>query len=206
MKIQIGKILLEEVTKQNTNYPYKNKAKKYLLPALNNYGEEFTKKINTIFKVAIGVGDIVYRGTKEKKHEKHLFILCDTAVLTQHFIKFITWIRQQPQYEDDYPYGNLQKSTFHMVIIKFPEDLYDSLNVFRSGNYSKMYNENQIKQFFTSHPNILKVMIKDHNYKLEFTKKINKIYGASLSSSDWDGELDLPPRPSEEIFNHHLKG
>jgi hypothetical protein len=206
MKVQIGKIVLSEVTKQNVTYPYKNKSKKYLFPAINLYGKEFTDKANAVFKVAIGVGDIIYRKAKERKHEKHLFILCDTAVLTQHFITFITWIREQPQYEDDYPYGNLQKSTFHMVIIKFPESLDNSFELFKAGNYSQMYNSDQIKEFFTKHPNVLRVLIKDHNYKLQFTHKLNRIYGSSLSVSDWEGELDLPPKPVEEIFNHPLKG
>jgi len=205
MKIQIGKIVLTEVTNQKAIiYPYKNKTKKYLLPALKVYGPRFTNMMNTVFKVAVGIGDMICRNAG-KVHEKHIFILIDTAIATGHFLDFIGWIRTQASYEDDYPYGNLQKSTLHMIIIKFPEELYGALDEFNVGGYSKMYTDVQIRKFFDKHPDILRVVVKDRNYIFEFTEKLNRIYGTNIAATDYEGELDLPPREELEIFDHHLQ-
>lgn len=64
MRIQLGTI-------------YYNKTKKYLLPCLKSYGEDFENKINNLFKLAIGIGDfaLIDMGVKL---EGHIFILVDT--------------------------------------------------------------------------------------------------------------------------------
>lgn len=208
MKIQIGEIYLDKVTAQRIIHP--NRTRDYLLPCLKEYGEEFTNKINNVFKVAVGLGDIVL--TKRKTPEayaRHIFILLDAKVAKKFFIDFVDWIKDQPMYEDDYVFDDIRKSHYHMVILKFPERFYDSFETFKAGKYSKMFNPETISKFFEKFPDVQKVLIKDSNYKITFTKKLNKWLGNKNSDrikpEEWEGELDFPPKEDEEVFNTHLK-
>src|SRR5689334_9792207 len=146
MKIQIGEIYMSKITHEPAMYP--NRTRKYLLPSLLFYGDEFAKMFNPVFKVAAGIGDIVLDNAN-LKFEKHLFVLCDSKMTPVHFNKFLTWIREQAHiYEDDYVYDNIQKSIFHMVVLKIPEANYQSLEAFKRGAYSLMYPMKTIEEFF----------------------------------------------------------
>lgn len=202
MKIQIGEIYMDKVG-DKTLYP--NKTRKYLLPCFREYGELFITKLNSVFKVAIGIGDIIVENSGRNHFEKHIFILLDTTIAKKFFVDFLEWIKDQPMYEDDYVYDNIQKSTFHMVILTIPEKLLTSFEEFKKGNYSNMFSKEQINVFFELHPEIKKVLIKDHQYRIIFTKKLNRKYNSTVKSEDWEGELDFPPTPETDIFNHHLK-
>lgn len=208
MKIQIGSIRMEEVQLSETGkksvYPFSNKTKKYLSPCLKEYGEEFISKFNSVFKVAMGIGDIVV-GNRGFKHEKHLFILLNTKVATKFFTDFLKWIRDQSMYEGDYVFGDIRKSTHHMIIIKFPESHWGSFDTFKIGKYSEMFTKDVIDRFFEKHTQVKKVLIKDHDYKFYFVPKLNKKFGSSISPEEYEGELDHPPTEAGEVFNHHLK-
>lgn len=201
MKIQVGEIYMSEVTQQKTIYT--NKTRKYLLPCLKEYGANFIVKLENVFKIAVGIGDIVV-SNRGIKHEKHIFILLESTIAPNHFIEFLEWIKQEPMYEDDYVFNNIQKSTSHMIVLKIPEKFYDSFETFKLGDYSKMYTRSDIDLFFKSKPEIKQVLIKDHNYKIKFIGKLNKVWGTTIKPSEWEGELDTKI-DHEEIFNHHLK-
>lgn len=203
MKIQIGEVYMDKVTEQKTMYP--NKTRKYLLPCLREYGSTFLTKINNVFKVAVGIGDMVVTNNSENKYERHIFILLDSTKAKPYFLKFMDWIKDQPMYEDDYVYDNIQKSTYHMVILKFPEKYYDSFETFKKGKYSEMFTNPEDFDFFKTYPEVQKVFIKDRNYRIEFTYKVNKIFGTTIKPEEWDGELDFPPTEKTDVFNHHLK-
>lgn len=202
MKIQVGQIYMDKLTNKKGIYP--NKTKKYLLPCLKAYGKQFESKINSVFKVAVGLGDMVYTKAKKEVYERHLFILLDSSVVSKQFKDFIKWIREQIYYEDDYVYGNIQKSSFHMVIIKFPEEFCDSLSTFKKGKYSEMFKEEKGFKFFETHPEAQKVLIKDRNYKVVFVNKVNTRFDTTITPEEWEGELDYPPKDANEVFNHYL--
>lgn len=206
MKIQVGEIYMDKVTQTKTTYP--NKTRKYLLPCLKHYGEPFIHHINSVFKVAVGIGDFIVDKCGVT-HEKHIFILLDTKIANPFFKKFITWIKEQPMYEDDYVFDNIQKSTYHMVVLKFPEQYYSSFQTFKQGKYSQMFNQETIDLFFEKFPDVKKVLIKDHSYRIEFTKKLNKVFELNgqyqILPIEWEGELDFPPNSISEKFNHNLK-
>lgn len=201
MKIQIGEIYMSKVSGQKTIYT--NKTRKYLLPCLKEYGANFIVRLSNVFKIAVGIGDIVISNRKIK-HEKHIFILLESTIAAPYFVEFIEWIRQEPMYQDDYVFDNIQKSTAHMVILKIPEKFYDTFETFKLGDYSKMYTKEEINKFFSNNPDIQKVFIKDHNYKIEFVGRLNKKYGTTLTPNEYEGELETKP-DENEIFNHHLK-
>lgn len=202
MKVQIGEVCMDAVTEQKITYP--NKTRKYLLPCLKEYGESFTNKINNVFKVAVGIGDIITDNCGFT-HEKHLFILLDSNISPGFFNDFIDWIRDEPMYEDDYVYGNIQKSSYHMVVLRIPEKYYESMDKFKEGKYSEMYDQDTIQAFFDKYPEVQKVFIRDHNYRIEFTKKLNRRFNTTIKPEEWEGELDLPPTDKTEKFNHYLK-
>lgn len=203
MKIQVGEVYMDKVTQQKTLYP--NKTRKYLLACLKEYGDEFEKKINSVFKVAVGIGDIVVDNKSEKKYERHIFILLDSTVAKKFFIEFMEWIKEQPMYEDDYVYGNINKSTYHMVVLLFPEKYYDSFQTFKQGKYSEMFKDPKDFDMFNSYPEAKKVFIKEHDYRIVFTERMNTIFNSNVHHSEWEGELDFPPTAKTEKFNHHLK-
>lgn len=197
IKFQLGNIVMRGVSK---NRILQNKTSKYLLPILKEYGDVFTGKFNAIFKVACGTGDFVVQHSGIN-YERHIFILIDTTISTKQFLAFMDWIKFQPYYENDYVYGNIQKSKYHMVVLKIPEKFYESLETFKRGKYSQMYSYKDIGRYFHNHPDIKKVLIRDHNYKLEFISQINKDYGVHVDDFDIeDYELDYPANTLEETF------
>lgn len=205
MKLQLGNIIMKTVSKKGGIY--ENRTFKYLIPCIKSYGEEFVKKIESVYKVAIGIGDIIVMN-RDIKHEKHLFILLDSSILPMFFQKFIFWIREQPMYEDDYVFGNIQNSPYHMLVIKIPEKYVNSLAEFKKGKYSKMYSKEEIMEMFSNKDSSnVKILLRDKSYKFEFTKKLNKLFGTNLTVDDIedDHELDVPINLEEEIFNYHLK-
>lgn len=202
MNIQIGKVYMNKVTNQKTIYP--NKSRKYLLPCLKEHGTDFINKLNNVFKVAVGVGDVIVDNCG-MRYEKHMFILIDTTVANKFFLDFISWIKDQPMYQDDYVFGNIQSSPFHMVVVNLPVKFWDSFEHFKVGAYSKMFDTNTVNTYFNNHPTHTKVLLKDLGYRPIFVKKLNRIYKSEVNASDWDGELDLPPIFDLEIFNEHLK-
>jgi hypothetical protein len=201
MKVKIGEIYMDEVTGQKTIFP--NKTRKFLLPCLKEYGTDFMNKLNNVFKVAAGIGDIVTDNCGQL-HEKHIFILLNSTIANKFFLSFIEWIKEQPMYVDDYVFGNIQKSKFHMVVLRVPEKFNNSFDAFKESKYSSMFTEEVIGNFFTSITDKM-ILGKDVKYKLRFTRKLNKFFGTDVKPEEWEGELELPLNEEEEIFNPHLK-
>lgn len=202
MKVQIGEVYMDRVTNQKSIYP--NKTRKYLLPCLKEYGTDFMFRLNNVFKIATGIGDIITDDCGFH-HEKHIFILIDSSISTKFFIDFLKWIKDQSMYEDDYVFDNIQRSTYHMVVLKIPEKFYQTLDYFKQGKYSHMYDMETIEAYFEKLPDSKKVFIKDHDYKITFTERVNIRFGTTITPDEWHGELEFPPTAKTEIFNHHLK-
>lgn len=190
MKIQVGEIQL-------------NKTWKYLVPMLKYYGKEFEQKINSIYKVGFGIGDMILINNGIN-YEQHIFILIDTKKASNFFKEFIKWIRRQEMYEDDYVYDNILHGRFHMVIIELPKEYYKSNILFRKSQFSKMYTKEDVQQFFKNE-DIKGVLIKEGNYIIKHTNKINEIFETNVKPEDIEGEWDFPIQREEEIFDNHLK-
>lgn len=199
IKIQLGQIFM-------------NRTRKYLFPVLKRYGPVFASKINTLSKVAVGIGDIVVDKCGIH-HEKHLFLLVDTLYNTSQFVSILDDLRRHPSYEDDYVYGNILKSRFHMIVIQVPESYLNAFTQFKNSKFSQMYSEKDLKQLFLfdaqnvtdEYRTIQKVLIKDHNYRFEFANIIKKEFlipeGFSEEDVDDSFELDLSILEREEMFN-----
>lgn len=207
MIIQIGDIYMD---KEGVKRPIPNKTFNYFLPCLKEYGEEFVKRFNNVFKVAVGIGDLIVTRHGTMEYGKHLFVLLDTVIAPYHFISFLDWIRTKPMYETDYVFDNIQKTTFHMIVLKIPEEFYNDFELFKKGHYSKMFQDKNFRELLNSRPDALGVIIKDNNYKVNFIEQLNEWLGNTnpedkkITPEEWDGEFDLPPMKETEIFNHHL--
>ncbi len=191
MKIQINKIVL-------------NKTKTYLAPCLKEYGEEFETKLSSVYKVGIGIGDLILI-ENGINYEQHIFILIDTKIANSHFKKFIKWIRNQDMFEDDYAYDNIMNGQFHMVILKLHESCYKPAQLLRKSQFSKMYTKEQIEKYFKDKPNVRGVLIKDNQYRITYTQKLNEIFGSTIKPDELEGEFEFPVIKNKEIFNSHLK-
>lgn len=207
MNIQVGEVKMIVVDTQTikSSYPIKNRTQRYLLPSLAAHGKEFSSKLNNVFKIAVGIGDVI-KSNAGIIHEKHLFILLDGNIATAYFTNFIYWIRKQPMYEDDYVFGNIQTSSLHIVVVKLPEKFYDVFPKFNAGRYSELFKQEDIEAYFTS-THARAVLLKDHNYHITFAKRLVKRLNLEydLDLSNYIGELDLVPNIDAETFNHHLK-
>lgn len=196
MQIQIGQIIMGKV---GQDLPLKNKTLRYLTPCLKEYGLRFEQMYMSVFKIALGIGDMIIVD-QDKKYEQHLFMLIDTRLYPKQFIAFLDWIREQAFYEDDYVYGNIKISPCHMIIVKIPEKYMESYDKFNQGKYSEMYPNANIDDLFKKFPNSIKVLKKDRNYRIEFVATLNKLYNTNLRPSEYKGELELPPTKKEEFF------
>jgi len=201
IKIQIGQIFM-------------NKTRKYLYPIIKQHGTDFVFKFNSIFKVAIGIGDILVENCGFK-HEKHLFILVDSRYKPSEFIRTIKWLRKHHSYEDDYVFGDITTSRFHMIVVKIPEQYIPSLQRFKESKFSKMYSKEDVKKFFSFvnrtgsdkilYKNINRVLVHDHNYKIQFAEQLKEefeIDNLTINDIADDVEFDLPIKEIEEIFNY----
>lgn len=193
-KIQVGEILL-------------NKTKKYLSPCLNAFGKDFEIRFDSVWKVAMGIGDILTINSEEAQFDKHIFILIDTNQNLNTSNNFRDWLLEQEDiYANDYAFDHIRNGNLHMLVIKIPEQYSEAFNKFKVGEYSKMYTIEEARQLFRNKPSLLKVVIKDHSYKIEFSKQLKELYDVNILPETIDDtfEYDLPPYLAEEFFNDHL--
>lgn len=186
MEIQLGNI-------------YINKTKKYLLPCLKEYGEEFINKIENLFKLGIGIGDfnLIEMGITL---DRHIFILVDTNLSRKHFNSTIKWLRSQEYFAFDYSFDDIHNGHLHMIVIKLPEKYHETHSKFTNGKFSEMYSSEDLEKLF-SNKEELKIFKKDEDYKVQFVSQVNEIYWTNVDPVEWTGELDFPINESEEIFN-----
>jgi len=211
-KIKLGEVYMDEVEKMAIIFP--NKTKKYLLPCLKEYGKEFMKRFNGVFKIAAGIGDVVVEDCG-LQYGAHIFLQIETQVyvknrrslISKHFIQYLNWIRQQPMYEADYVFGNIQDTAYHMIVLKFPEKYAEAFKEFKEGNYSKMFDKDTINRLFHAYPHTTKILVRDSTYIIRYVHKVNAREGTTLKASDFkdSGELDFKPENKNEVFNHNLK-
>ena len=207
MDIKIGKIKI-------------NKTKKYLLPCLKVYGQEFMSHINSLFKLGVGIGDVIATHSSIDYNE-HIFILVDTSkyldnskkiVIKEAGVKFtntLKWLKSQEFYEDDYIYDLPYEGELHMIVLKFPRQYRNALVNFKKGKFTKMFSsKKEIEEIFMKNKETVYILTGEKKY--EFMDKINKEY--FLTEKDYlkpeqfphDLEVDFPPKREEEYFNAYI--
>jgi hypothetical protein len=190
MKIQLGSV-------------YTNKTKQYLLPSLKEYGELFEKKFTSVFKLAIGIGDLCLMDMGITL-EHSIFILIDTKFSRKQFNDVMSWVRNQEYYHFDYPFDDIHLGHLHMLVIKIPEKFQVTSQEFQKSNYSKMYELKDLEVIFKDRKEQLDVFNKDPEAMLHFIDKINKMFKTNVEYIGWEGEIELPLNDEEEYFNVKL--
>jgi hypothetical protein len=194
MKIEIGCL-------------YKNRTLKYLVPALNYYGETFKTKFNLVFKLAFGLHDSLLDGSY-LEGQKNIFILLDRKSRPDLYENFMNWMKSQEYYVTDYSYDDIEKGRIQTLVIAFPNELSDAYDKFVKGKYSKMFTRTEVERMFKED----KVEARDIFYRRlpgrdNLIKVVREEFGTKLEYTDIKKgfEYDIPPRKEEEFFNHNKK-
>lgn len=190
MNIQLGTI-------------YTNKTRTYLLSTLIEYGETFEKKFSSVFKLAIGAGDFALVDMGMVLDDS-IYILIDTKFSRKSFKEFIQWMKIQKYYQYDYSFDDIHNGHLHMLVIKIPDRFERTLKEFHNGNYSKMYEHEDLHNFFENRKEELSVLTKDPEMLITFVNKVNKMFKTNVDYSTWKGEIDFPLKDKEEYFNFTL--
>lgn len=179
IKVQVGTIVM-------------NKTARFIKPALRLYGDEFIKKLSSIYKLAYGIGDMFIN----KDYEQHIFILIDTKKCINHWVNTLDWVREQDCYEDDYAFDDLVTGRLHMLVIKLPDGI--DLESFWKGKYSKMYKDEKLIDLLDDETKA--IVIKDANYKVKFIEKLKKQFTSNIQLSELspEAELEIPPTIDEQ--------
>jgi len=195
--------------KINNGKLYINRTYKYLFPTLNFYGKEFKIKLNSLIKLAIGISDKNYNC----KGKKCIFILLQgknplNKKYTETLQEFLSWIKTQNYYIDDYIFNNVLSSK-HMLVLKIPTPFNEAYDNFLLGRYSKMYKKSIIDLYFKdtskeSKKDIRSILNKDNKYLQTFVNIINKEFNTNIKKEKLSHiELDYPInfKKETEIFN-----
>ena len=114
------------------------------------------------------------------------------------------WVKNQKYYEFDYPFDDVHSGHLHMLVINIPKRFENTVEQFHKGNYSKMYEHEDLYKFFENRPTELGVLTRDKDQITSFLKKVNKLYNTEVEESEWEGEVDFPIKDVEEFFNVKL--
>ena len=182
---------------------YTNKTKTYLLSTLIDHGPTFEKKFSNLFKLALGIGDFALIDMGIVLNDS-IYILVDTKFSRRMFKEIMNWIKIQPYYEFDYPFDDVHSGHLHMIVIKIPDRFKNTVKEFNSGNYSKMYEYDDLQKFFNKRKSTLDVLTKDPDMLITFVNKVNKMFKTNADSDSWKGEIDFPLKDEEEYFNFVL--
>lgn len=203
---------------------YENKTWTFLYPCLKYYGSDLMTYLASFFKLKVGIAD-----KNVSIEENCIFILIDTVIpfatetavikYKNNFSKFLDWLKNQYFYVKDYIYEDINNGEKHMVVLRIPRKHDLTYFYFVRGEYSKMYSEKDIEEYFkfVKLPNE-KIIEKRINSKLETTKKIlrkdisyletfvnrvNEDFDTDVESKYFiNAELEYPPNIKEEIFNN----
>ena len=182
------------------NHIVENKTRLYLLPGLRHYGEEFRGMINKMFKLGFGIGDELYEehtGTS-KEDLQAIFILVDTTVNRNNFIKGLEFFREQQYFIADYEFDDMVDGYQHMLVLRVPDK--DTFKNFMLSAYSKMYRDNKVKEFFKKDSTVIGVLARDENVLRDFVDKLNEDFDEDFDYREWPGELEYPWKTEDETF------
>ncbi len=176
-----------------------NRTHTYLSPIIQTYRHTFCKQIESLNKVAWGIGDEFYRDLHDCKY--NLFLL----ITNKDIQEFLDYFRKSPYYTDDYKFDDKH----HILVIQISKKFYKAYDNFLKSQYSEMYElkevRSMVKQFIGGKPNpTFYILVKDDRYEKVFrnilieTFNLEKDFKIDVSDREWD----FPIKLSEEIFNY----
>tara|TARA_R110000796_G_scaffold231853_8_gene349949 strand:+ start:3962 stop:4549 length:588 start_codon:yes stop_codon:yes gene_type:complete len=187
IKIEIGKM-------------FQNKSWRFLGPTLTHYGQDFIDKLNTVFKLAAGIGDVSHQNNVPS-----LYLVCDAKYQPRNFNEVLQWFRYHDCFITDYPYDtDLKDVRRHMIVFKIPKPYIESYNHLLRSEYSKMFSKEEVGRMFDhTRRDVLGVLLKREEMKVLHLDKVNKCYDTNVKPDDFQPtEYDFPFKNPEEIFNY----
>lgn len=184
---------------------YINKTTKYVIPLLRDYGNVFMERIQSVFKLAIGINDSII--PESMNINAHVLFLININREHEQFLSFIKWIRIQPYFKLDYVYDDIISGYQHMIVIKVPKHHLVSYNHFINSSFSEMLSKDNIENYFTKRDIRYRTITKDEVLLQDFVDFINKEYDVNYTYEEWKSEknqIEFPIVQEEEIFNYTL--
>lgn len=193
-----------EVMQIETGKLYKNKTWDYLIPCLKAYEPELLIKVNSLFKLAVGLFDMLLQGS-EHDGKRYLFLLFDKQVRPELFYMFIDWLQLKDYYVLDYAWDDVVTGSKHMVVIKFPEKYASAYDKFLIGKYSEMFSTEDVHLLFPEENLRKQVLLKSPEAMPHLQQRVLKEFNTTIDKTDIieNGmELELPLLKHEELFNY----
>ena len=156
----------------NEGKTVQNKTFEYLTPLFRFYNPIFIDKLNNINVLAYGIAD----SNDVTNNEPSFYILINTNVRKAQVIYFLDFIISHDCFIKHY---NFDKNKI-MVVITIPQKYHSTYHHFRRGHYSKMYNNEEIKQFFDN-----------ENRKVTYHKLMKTDTGLELYSNRIANDFDI---------------
>jgi hypothetical protein len=184
------------------NKLFRNKTSEYVAFILKEYDKELVSKLNNLYKLGIGIGDMLM---PDNMYNNHLFILVDTDKNSKLFTDTYKWLIENDYIVFDYPYDNIVDGTLHMIVIPIPDKYKKSLTAFKEGKYSKMFTLKELNELLLPNDKRLGVFTRSNLALKEFAKHIKKEYDVEIRISTWKGEAEYPIVLENEYFNYKIK-
>ena len=121
-----------------------------------------------------------------------------------NFVDILEWLKIQPYFEFDYAYDDIVDGFQHMIVLKIPESHKKTRDYFVKDKFSKMYTGKEIINYFKKDDVRFAVLTRDSKLLKVFVDKVNKDYDTHFKYEEWDGEIELPLKREQEIFNFKL--
>jgi len=184
---------------------YINKTNQYLLPIISDYGISIIKRVASVFKLGVGIGDAVLPDNVELNNP--LFMLIDINMRRTRFLNVMEWFREQDFFIFDYSYDDIIDGNKHMIVIETPKNYINAYEHFLNSEFSKMYSELELNIFFKKGDEKRNVLLKNEIAIINFVDVMNEEFDSNYSYKLWeelDNEADFPIMMKEEIFNYNL--
>ena len=176
----------------------RNRTSKYLMPILVQYYDDnpkLMKLFNDAFKVSFGVKD--YNTEIEKPC---LYVLVDLTS-TDNMKELIRFLDKNKICVTHYPYYRNGKSNeFYMFVFKVQDKFIKSYEHFLKGEYSLMYPDKKMQDYYFKDTNTLNVFNKRKKALIK-GRRIFRRFFKMVTNPVSLKEYDLPPIISEETFN-----
>ncbi len=209
MKVALGRV-------------YVNRTFMYLTPIVNTFPEEVLSRISKTSILAWGLYDELYLDAKQLEVEAvkyKLFIMHNPSSDARgssfpqkfhrsNFRRFLEYIRQQPEYFDDYVFNFDRK--FHITILNIPDEFKASYDNFLQSKFSQMYDESQLERLHIreyldegQRNAVYAVLKKKADYRAVFQQRVNEAFNSHVVYGEGeDIELDHHfVGERKEIFN-----
>lgn len=159
----------------------RNKTSRFLLPCMRYHGKKFLDLLSKTKIESCGINDYLRTGVSIPENP-YLYILINKKTCINSFNRLLEYLQYEDYFIEDYPVAeDPMDLTYHMIVLKVPAQFEKSYQHFLNGEYSKMYNQEQLKSCFYNsknkvRENDLKILLKDSSSKENFINILKETF------------------------------